>query len=103
MNIWPRYSKIVLIWASHVWNMFDFLLAAARKEGGVAGRNNKGLVTIDRKIRKDSFAYQAFLSKVPMVHIAGRRYAQRAGQPQKSKFIPTKDEVTLYLNGKRSG
>lgn len=91
------------IWASHVWNMFDFG-CAARKEGGVAGRNNKGLVTIDRKIRKDSFyVYQAFWSKVPMVHIAGRRYAQRAGQTTEIKVYSNQDEVTLYLNGQKVG
>lgn len=55
------------IWSSHVWNMFDFG-CAARNEGGVRVRNNKGLVTIDRKMRKDSFyVYQAYWSKEPMV------------------------------------
>ena len=60
------------VWATHCWNMFDFG-CAARNEGGVAGRNNKGLMTIDRKTKKDSyFVYQAYWSKQPMVHIAGR-------------------------------
>ena len=44
------------LWGSYVWNMFDFG-AANRNEGGVKGRNNKGLVTIDRKIRKDAFMF----------------------------------------------
>ena len=88
------------IWASHVWNMFDFG-CAARSEGGVAGRNNKGLVTIDRKTRKDSFyVYQAYWSKQPMVHIAGRRYAQRSGETTEVKAYSNQDSVTLYLNGK---
>ena len=66
------------VWASHVWNMFDFG-CAARNEGGVSGRNNKGLVTMDRKTKKDSyFVYQAYWTQTPMVHIAGRRHAQRA-------------------------
>ncbi len=88
------------IWASHVWNMFDFG-CAARNEGGVAGRNNKGLVTIDRKTRKDSFyVYQSYWSKKPMVHIAGRHYAQRAGETTLVKVYSNQPTVRLYLNGK---
>lgn len=91
------------IWSSHIWNMFDFG-CAARNEGGVAGRNNKGLVTIDRKTRKDSFyLYQAYWSKEPMIHLAGRRYAQRAGETIEVKVYSNQDEVTLYLNGKEVG
>ncbi len=91
------------IWASHVWNMFDFG-CAVRSEGGVADRNNKGLVTIDRKTRKDSFyVYQAYWSKQPMVHIAGRRYAQRSGETTEVKVYSNQDSVTLYLNGKEVG
>jgi len=88
------------IWSSHVWNMFDFG-CAARNEGGVAGRNNKGLVTMDRKTRKDSFyVYQAYWSKKPMVHIAGRRYAQRAGDTTEIRVYSNQPAVALYLNGK---
>ncbi|MCC8099634.1 MAG: glycoside hydrolase family 2 protein [Clostridiales bacterium] len=87
------------IWSSHVWNMFDFG-CAARNEGGVAGRNNKGLVTMDRKTRKDSFyVYQAYWTKEPMVHLAGRRYAQRAGDTTVVKVYSNQPEVALYLNG----
>ena len=91
------------IWATHVWNMFDFG-CAARNEGGVGGRNNKGLVTIDRKTRKESFyLYQAYWFKEPMVHIVGRRYAQRAGETIEVKVYSNQDEVTLFLNGKEIG
>ena len=91
------------LWATHVWNMFDFG-CAARNEGGVAGRNNKGLVTMDRKTRKDSFyVYQAYWAKDPMVHIAGRRYAQRAGETTQVKVYSNQNTVTLYLNGKVVG
>ena len=87
------------LWATHVWNMFDFG-CAARNEGGVSGRNNKGLVTMDRKTRKDSFyVYQAYWTTEPMVHIAGRRYAQRAGDTTKVKVYSNQDKVSLYLNG----
>lgn len=87
------------LWSSHVWNMFDFG-CAARNEGGVAGRNNKGLMTIDRKTRKDSFyVYQAYWTTEPMVHIAGKRYAQRAGETTLVKVYSNQPEVSLYLNG----
>ena len=91
------------VWATHCWNMFDFG-CAARREGGVAGRNNKGLMTIDRKTKKDSyFVYQAYWSKLPMVHIAGRRHAQRAGETTEIKVYSNQDTVVLYVNGKEAG
>ena len=66
------------IWAMHCWNMFDFG-ADGRDEGGKPGQNQKGLVTFDRKTKKDAFyIYKAYLSKEPFVHICGRRYADRA-------------------------
>lgn len=91
------------VWASHVWNMFDFG-CAARNEGGVSGRNNKGLVTMDRKTKKDSyFVYQAYWTQTPMVHIAGRRHAQRAGETTEIKVYSNQDTVVLYVNGKEVG
>ena len=80
--------------------MFDFG-CAARDEGGVAGRNNKGLVTMDRKTKKDSFyIYQAYWSKTPMLHLCGRRYAQRAGETTEIRVYSNQPSVALYLNGK---
>lgn len=91
------------IWSSHVWNMFDFG-CAARNEGGTAGRNNKGLVTMDRKTKKDSFyIYKAYWNKEPMVHICGRRYAQRAGEMTEIRVYSNQPTVTLYLNGRKAG
>ena len=91
------------VWASHVWNMFDFG-CAARHEGGVSGRNNKGLITMDRKTKKDSyFVYQAYWTQTPMVHIAGRRHAQRAGETTEIKVYSNQDTVVLYVNGKEAG
>ena len=88
------------IWSSHVWNMFDFG-CAARNEGGVAGRNNKGLVTMDRKTRKDSYyIYKAYWNEEPMVHLCGRRYAQRAGETTEVKVYSNQPTVGLYLNGR---
>ncbi|MCD7736857.1 MAG: glycoside hydrolase family 2 protein [Lachnospiraceae bacterium] len=88
------------MWSSHVWNMFDFG-CAARDEGGVSGRNNKGLMTMDRKTKKDSyFIYQAYWTQKPMVHICGRRYAQRAGEKTEIRVYSNQPVVALYLNGK---
>ena len=89
------------IWSSYVWNMFDFG-CAARNEGGVAGRNNKGLVTMDRKIKKDSYyIYQAYWKEEPMVHLCGRRYARRAGEKTEIRVYSNQPEVALYLNGRQ--
>ena len=88
------------IWSSHVWNMFDFG-CAAREEGGVAGRNNKGLITMDRKTKKDSYyVYQAYWSKKPMIHLCGKRYAQRAGETTEIRVYSNQPTVALYVNGK---
>ncbi len=88
------------IWSSHVWNMFDFG-CAARDEGGVAGRNNKGLVTMDRKTKKDSYyIYKAYWNKEPMVHLCGKRYAQRAGETTQIRVYSNQPKVLLYINGK---
>ena len=88
------------IWSSHVWTMFDFG-CAARDEGGVAGRNNKGLVTMDRKTKKDSYyIYKAYWNSEPMVHLCGRRYAQRAGETTQIRVYSNQSPVSLYVNGK---
>ncbi len=91
------------IWSSHVWNMFDFG-CAARNEGGVAGRNNKGLVTMDRRTKKDSYyIYQAYWTKTPMVHICGRRYAQRAGETTEIRVYSNQPQVELLIDGESVG
>jgi beta-galactosidase len=91
------------IWSSHVWNMFDFG-CAARDEGGVAGRNNKGLVTMDRKTKKDSYyIYKAYWNPAPMVHLCGKRYNQRAGEVREIKAYTNQESVKLYLNGQLVG
>ncbi len=87
------------LWSTYVWNMFDFG-CAARDEGGVAGRNNKGLITMDRQIKKDAFfIYKAYWSKEPFVHLCGRRYACRVGDTADIKVYSNQSQVSLYRNG----
>ena len=87
------------IWATHVWNMFDFG-ADARSEGGENGQNHKGLVTFDRKYKKDSFyAYKAWLSDDPFVHICGKRYVDRVEETTKVTVYSNQPEVELFANG----
>lgn len=87
------------LWSSHVWNMFDFG-ADNRDEGGVQGRNNKGLVTFDRRVKKDAFyIYKAYWSDEPFVHITGRRQGLRDGDTMDVKIYSNQEAVTLYVNG----
>ena len=91
------------IWATHVWNMFDFG-ADARAEGGEDGQNHKGLITFDRKYKKDSFyAYKAWLSDEPFVHICGKRYVDRVEDVTKVTVYSNLPEVELFANGKSLG
>ncbi len=87
------------MWATHVWNMFDFG-ADARDEGGENGQNHKGLVTFDRKYKKDSFyAYKAWLSDDPFVHLCGKRYVDRVEDVTKITVYSNLPKVELFANG----
>ena len=91
------------LWATHVWNMFDFG-ADARAEGGENGQNHKGLVTFDRSYKKDSFyAYKAWLSDEPFVHLCGKRYVDRVEDVTKVTVYSNQPEVELFVNGESIG
>jgi len=87
------------LWIRICWNMFDYA-ADGRNEGGKPGQNRKGLVTIDRKYKKDAFyAYKAWLSDEPFVHIGGKRYVDRAEEVTKVTVYSNQPEVELFANG----
>ena len=99
------YSRQYM-WATHVWNMFDFG-ADARAEGGENGQNHKGLMTMDRKYKKDSFyAYKAWLRSpedAPFVHICSKRYVDRVEDVTKITVYSNLPEVELFVNGESVG
>ncbi len=93
------FQRFPNLWATHVWNMFDFA-ADARDQGGEAGMNHKGLVTFDRKIKKDSFyLYKAYWSNEPFVHICSKGFSQRDDKEITVKVYSNQKEVSLYHNG----
>ena len=95
-TVYPYIEERGYIWGSFVWNMFDFV-SGIRNEGGVKYRNNKGLVTFDRQIRKDAFYYyKAKWSEEPFVHITGKRYQNRTGKCMDVKVYSNCPAVVLH-------
>ena len=93
------FAKRPFLWSTHQWNCFDFA-ADARNEGGVQGRNNKGLVTYDRKTKKDAYyLYKAWWNPDPMVFVSGGRFVNRAPEERNVIVYTNCDEVTLVVNG----
>ena len=91
------------LWATHVWNLFDFA-ADGRNEGGRHGVNQKGLVTMDRKYRKDAFyLYKAAWKKQGFVHLCGKGYENRTEAVTQIKVYSNLNHVTLKVDGKIVG
>jgi beta-galactosidase len=94
------FSTRPWIWGTFVWNMFEFA-AAGRNEAGDPGKNHKGLITFDRKIKKDAYyIYKAWWSKEPFVHICGKRYHDRIEPVTEVKVYSNQNNLTLYVDGK---
>ena len=100
---WPAMKARPFVWGTFVWVMFDFAVSS-RHEGGTPGRNDKGLVTGDRKIKKDAFYfYQANWSDEPMVHITSQRFTERTNAVTDVKIYSNAKEVELRVNGSSLG
>ncbi len=100
---WPAMKARPFVWGTFVWAMFDFAVSS-RHEGGVQGRNDKGLVTYDRKTKKDAFYYyKANWTEEPMVYITSRRFTERTNAVTDVKIYANTPEVELLLNGNSMG
>lgn len=100
---WEIINSRPYVWGSFIWNMFDFG-AAHRTEGDRPGINDKGLVTHDRKVKKDAFYfYKANWNPEPMVYIAGRRNIERVKEVTEVMVFSNCKEVSLVVNGKPVG
>jgi len=94
-------SKANYLWCTYVWNMFDFA-SDARDQGGEPGMNHKGLVSFDRKIKKDAFyLYKAYWSNESFIHICGKRFINRTGRKIKIKVYSNLEKISIYNNGKK--
>lgn len=103
MENWKTISSRPYVWGSFVWNMFDFG-AAHRTEGDRPGVNDKGLVTFDRKVRKDAFYfYKANWNTDPMLYLAGKRNALRSQPMQTIIAYTNQPGAELFVNGKSCG
>ena len=96
---WADLKTKPYIWCKFIWCLFDFA-SDGRNEGDHAGRNDKGLVTYDRKVRKDAFFfYQANWTEKPVLHIAARRFTERTDAVTEVKVYSNAPSVTLQVNG----
>lgn len=91
------------LWATWIWNSFDFA-TLARKEGDAEDINTKGLVTYDRKVKKDAYYfYKANWNPAPTIHITGRRYVNRAYPVTDVRVYSNAPVTTLSVNGRSLG
>ena len=101
--VWKAIAEREFIWGSFVWNMFDFA-SDTRSEGEKDGINDKGLVTFDRKTRKDAFYwYKANWNPEPMVHITEKRFTPRPAGRVTVKVYSNCESVELLVDGKSLG
>lgn len=103
-NDWKVIAERDYIWGSFVWNMFDFA-SQIRREGDTRGQNDKGLVTRDRKTRKDAFFfYKANWNKsANTVHLCSKRYVERKENLTDVIVFTNAPSARLYVNGKLVG
>ncbi|HEX4085716.1 MAG TPA: glycoside hydrolase family 2 TIM barrel-domain containing protein [Chthoniobacteraceae bacterium] len=100
---WMAMEKRPWLWCEFVWNMFDFA-SDGRNEGAAPGINDKGLVSYDRKTKKDAFYwYKANWSNEPMVHINSSAFTPRPLGPTSIRIYSNLPSVRLAINGKSLG
>jgi len=100
---WKAFAERPYLWAKFIWVFTDFQ-SFIRNEGDTAGINDKGLLTYDRKVKKDAFFfYKANWNPEPMVYITNRRFTERKEAQTDVKVYTNLPEATLYLNGKKMG
>ncbi|AOH84982.1 glycoside hydrolase [Sphingomonas panacis] len=100
---WAVLASKPYLWASWLWAGFDFA-STVRQEGDATDINTKGLVTFDRKIRKDAYYfYKANWSAMPTVHVTGRRYVDRALATTEVRVYSNAPSTELLVNGKSIG
>ncbi len=98
---WKIIKDRPFVWSSYVWNIFDFSVGNWNR-GGIPYTNHKGLVTFDRKTKKDAFYfYKANWSKTPVLYIAERRHNERTASNTTVKVYTNQSKVVLYVNGKK--
>jgi beta-galactosidase len=96
---WKAMKTRNFLWGKFIWNMFDFAVDS-RNEGDTPGRNDKGMVTYDRKTRKDVFYwYKANWSTTPFAYITSRRFTPRTDSIVYVKVYSNMDTVQLFVNG----
>ena len=96
------FSKRPYLWGTYCWNMFEFA-AAGRDEAGDPGKNHKGLITFDRKIKKDAYyIYKAWWTKEPFVHLCGKRYHDRIEDVTEIKIYSNQKKVVLYVDDRET-
>lgn len=96
------FSKRPYLWGTYCWNMFEFA-AAGRDEAGDPGKNHKGLITFDRKIKKDAYyIYKAWWTKEPFVHLCGKRYHDRIEYVTEIKIYSNQKKVVLYVDDRET-
>jgi beta-galactosidase len=102
-SLWQQMKVRQFLWCKFIWNLFEFA-ADMRDEGDTAGRNDKGLITYDRQIRKDAFYwYKANWTADAMVYVTGHTFTNRLTNSITAKVYANCDSVELFLNGSSQG
>jgi beta-galactosidase len=100
---WAELRSRRYLWAVFVWNLFDFS-SNSRQEGDLTDMNDKGLVSYDRKVRKDAFYfYRANWSSRPTLYLTGRRYTRRPYSVVDVKAYSNAARAGLWLNDSNQG